>query len=40
MGSFNNLLVGTKYFDYYGKIDYKMRSSNGKIIATAVMEYK
>lgn len=32
--------MGTKYIDNFGKVEYKMRSPQGKIIATATMDFK
>lgn len=38
--SLNNIVVGTKYFDNYGEINYTMRDARGVIIATAFMNFK
>ena len=36
----NNLVIGTKWCDYHGKIDMKLRGPNGKVSAMGFLDFK
>lgn len=36
----NNLVIGNKWFDNHGKIDYKMRTPDGRITCVGFLEFK
>jgi|JI61114C2RNA_FD_contig_21_7328834_length_986_multi_2_in_0_out_0_2 hypothetical protein len=38
--TFNNLVIGTKWCDNHGNIDYKLRLPNGRVTATGFLEFK